>query len=425
MLEEIKLFNSKKDFLLAFFITAFIATYSILIEYNNYKQLTHFDSNLVKATLLKKYNKTKVSKKGKIKRYQILKLKSTKGYTFFTSARESQKFSVGQRLKLEIWAGRIDFYHYLKGFYASSRVIYKYKKLSLKQKLNTLIANEHQDKTIASIYQALFTARQLNSKIQTQFSSLGISHLVAISGFHLGVLSALLFFIFKYPYKYFQQRFFPYRSYKVDSFIFISLILLAYLIFLDYPPSLLRAFVMLVIGFFLYDRGIKVVSYLTLLLAVVLLLALFPRLLFSIGFWLSVSGVFYIFLFIIHYKHLSKIWQFILIPFWVYLLMLPYSIVIFANFSLYHPLSIIWSSLFTIFYPLSIFLHLINHGDILDIFVQNLLNLDTQNSSVVIAWKWIIPYVLTSLGAIYSKVLLFMTLFFALTLFIYSIYEIT
>ena len=424
MLEEVQLFNSKRDILLAFFILSFIAIYSTLIEYNNYKQLTHFDSNIVSATLLKKYDKTKISKKGKLKKYQILKLKSTKGYTFFTSARKSQRFLIGQKLKLEIWAGRISFYQYLKGFYAYSRVIYKYKNLSLKQKLNSLIANEHQNKTIASVYQALFTAAQLDSKIQSQFSSLGISHLVAISGFHLGVLSALLFFIFKYPYKFFQQRYFPYRSYKVDSFIFISIILLIYLIFLDYPPSLLRAFVMLVIGFFLYDRGIKVFSYLTLLLAVILLLALFPRLLFSIGFWLSVSGVFYIFLFIIHYKNLSKFWQFILIPFWVYLLMLPYSIVIFANFSLYHPLSIIWSSLFTIFYPLSIFLHLINHGNLLDGVVQYLLNLDTGNSRVILDWKYLIFYVSISLGAIYKKALLYLSLLFALCVFIYSIYEI-
>jgi len=425
MLEEVSLFNSKKDLFLAFFITAFIATYATLIEYNNFKQLTRFDSNLVNATLFKKYAKTKISKKGKIKKYQILKLKSDRGYTFFTSAKQTQKVLIGQKLKLEIWAGKINFYQYMTGFYASSRILSLYKNTSLKQKLNSLIEQEHQNKTISSIYQALFTATQLDSKIQSQFSSLGISHLIAISGFHLGVLSALLFFLFKYPYQFLQQRYFPYRSYKVDSFIFIAIILLSYLLFLDYPPSLLRAFVMLLIGFFLYDRGIKVVSQRTLLLTVILLLALFPRLLFSIGFWLSVSGVFYIFLFLIHYKHLSKIWQFVLVPFWVYILMLPYSIIIFGNFSFYHPLSILWTSLFTLFYPLSIFLHLINQGDILDGFIQNLLNIDTLSEQMTLDWKWLIIYVATSLGAIYKKSLLYLSLFFALIVFIYSIYEIT
>jgi competence protein ComEC len=423
-MEEVSLFNSKRDFLLAFFITLFIAIYALLIEYNNFKQLTQFDSNLVNATLLKKYNKTKLSKSGKIKKYQILKLKSNNGYTFYTSAKTSQIVHIGQKLQLEIWAGKISFYQYMSGFYASSRLISLYKDISLLQKLNNLIQQEHQDKTVASIYQALFTAKQLDSKIQSQFSALGISHLVAISGFHLGVLSALLFFLFKYPYKFLQQRYFPYRSYKVDSFIFISIILLSYLLFLDYPPSLLRAFVMLVIGFFLYDRGLKVISQQTLLLSVMLLLAFFPRLLFSIGFWLSVSGVFYIFLFLIHYKRLSKIWQFILLPIWVYMLMLPYSIIIFGNFSFYHPLSIFWTSLFTLFYPLSIFLHLINQGNLLDGSIQYLLNIDTSSTKIVLDWKWLIIYVLTSLGAVYKKGLLYFTLLFALSIFIYSIYEI-
>ena len=425
MLEKVSLFNSKRDFFLAFFITAFIATYSILIEYNNFKQLTRFDSNLVNATLLKKYNKTKVSKKGKIKKYQILKLKSNNGYTFYTSAKLSQKLNIGQKLSLEIWAGKINFYQYMSGFYAFSKILYLDNNLSLKQKLNNLIEQEHQDKTKASIYQALFTATQLDSKIQSQFSSLGISHLIAISGFHLSVLSVLLFFLFKYPYKFFQQQYFPYRSYKVDSFIFITIILLSYLLFLDYPPSLLRAFIMLLIGFFLYDRGLKVVSVQTLLLTVILLLALFPRLLFSMGFWLSVSGVFYIFLFLTHYKHLSKIWQFVLIPFWVYMLMLPYSIIIFGNFSFYHPLSILWTSLFTLFYPLSILLHLINQGNLLDTLIQSLLSIDTTNTKIVLDWKWLIIYVAISLGAVYKKSLLYLTLFFALSMFIYSIYKIT
>jgi competence protein ComEC len=424
MIERVSLFNSRRDLFLALFITTFIAIYATLIEYNNFKQLTHFDSNLVNARLLKKYSKTKVLKKGKIKKYQMLKLKSTDGYTFYTSAKASQKVAIGQKLKLEIWAGKITFYQYMSGFYASSRLISLDKTLSLKQRLNTLIQQEHQDKTVASVYQALFTATQLDSKIQNRFSSLGISHLVAISGFHLGVLTALLFFLFKYPYKLFQQRYFPYRSYKVDSFIFISIILLGYLLFLDAPPSLLRSFVMLLVGFILYDRGIKIVSQQTLLLSVILLLSFFPRLLFSIGFWLSVSGVFYIFLFLIHFKQLSKIWQFILIPFWVYMLMIPYSIIIFGNFSFYHPLSILWSSLFTLFYPLSIFLHLIHQGNLLDGLIQYLLNIDTTSIKIVLDWKWLIIYVATSLGGVYKKSLLYFTLIFALFMFIYSIYKI-
>ena len=425
MIERVSLFSSRRDFVIFFFISAFIFTYALLIEYNNYKNLTQFDSNIVHATIIKQYTKTKTTKSGRTKTYQVLKLKSEKGFSFYTSAKKSFPLSIGKKIKLELWAGQISFYEYLSNFYAFSSSKYVYKTLSSKQKLNNLISMQHRDTDISDIYKALYTAEPLSREIQTKFSALGISHLVAISGFHLGVLGALLFFLFKYPYKFFQNRYFPYRSYKRDSFIVISLVLLSYLLFLDSPPSLLRAFAMLVIGFILYDRGIKIISMMTLLLTVILLISFFPRLALSIGFWLSVSGVFYIFLFLIHFKELSKIWQFVLIPFWVYFLMLPYSIVIFGNFSIYHPLSIIWTSLFTLFYPLSIFLHLINQGDFLDSILKFLLRLDTNDIKIVLDWKWLILYVSLSIASIYKKEFIYLLLGFSFSIFIYSIYNVT
>lgn len=425
MIERVSLFNSKRDTILFFFITAFIATYALLIEYNDYKNLTRFDSKLVHATIIKQYTKTKTTKKGKTKTYQVLKLKSDKGFTFYSSLKEDFPLSIGKEVELELWAGKITFYEYMSSFYAFSKVLELNDEVSYKEELNNLIKSQHKDKNISQTYQALYTATPLNTELQTKFSSLGISHLIAISGFHLGVLSALLFFLFKYPYKFFQNRYFPYRSYKLDSFIVISLLLLSYLLFLDSPPSLLRAFAMLIIGFFLYDRGIKIISFLTLFLTVVLLISFFPRLLFSIGFWLSVSGVFYIFLFLIHFKHLARIWQFVLVPFWVYLLMLPYSIVIFGNFSIYHPLSILWTTLFTLFYPLSILLHLIHIGDFFDTALIALIELNTPQIQVDLDWKWIILYVTLSVAAAYRRGFLTLLFGFALTVFVYSIYCIT
>jgi competence protein ComEC len=427
MIKKVSLFQQRRDFLFAFFLLLFLSLYSLLIEYNNYKNLTRFDSQLVTATLLKQYDKTKLTKKGKLKSYKVIKLESDNGFTFYSSIK-SKKLQIGQTLNLEIWAGKVSFYEYLSGFYAFSKILSISLNIQPKERLNKLIQEQHTNKTIAHIYQALFIARQLSSNIQQKFSSLGISHLIAISGFHLGVLSALLFFLFKKPYQFFQNRYFPYRSYKVDSFIIISTVLLGYLLFLDSPDSLLRAFGMLIIGFFLYDRGMKLVTMETFFIAIFLLLALFPRLLFSIGFGLSAAGVGSIFLFLIHFKSLSKLWQFILIPFWVYLLMLPYSIVIFGNFSLYHPLSILWSTLFTLFYPLSIFLHLIGQGDLVDFVLEFLLNLDTHTTHtthISLSFGWLIPYIILSLGAIYSKKLALFTLLYSITIFIYAIYNVT
>ncbi len=424
MIDKVSLFNKKRDLIFAFFLLLLLSFYSLLIEYNNYKNLTRFDSQLVRATLLKQYDKTKIMKKGKSKVYKVLKLKSDNGFTFYTSTKK-QNLHIGQTLDFEIWVERVSFYEFITSFYAFSKIRSIHQQLSFKETLNNLIKNQHTNKSVAHIYQALFTARQLSSDIQQQFSSLGISHLIAISGFHLGVLSALLFFLFKKPYQFFQNRYFTYRSYKLDSFIVISLILLVYLLFLDSPASLLRAFSMLLFGFVLYDRGIKVVSIQTLFITIVFLLALFPRLAFSLGFGLSIAGVFYIFLFLIHFKNLSKVWQFLLIPFWVYLMMLPYSLVIFSNFSIYHPLSIVWTTLFTLFYPLSIFLHLIHQGDLLDTILLFATNFHTESILLSISPLWLFPYIFLSVGAIYSKKLAYVTLFYVSTIFIYAIYNVT
>lgn len=420
MLERVSLFNSKRDFLNFLLVCGFILFYSLLIEFQNYKNLTRFDTALVQATVLKQYTKTKHSRT-----YQVLKLKSDKDFTFYTSAKKSFENVKGKKLNLEIYTDRIDFYQYLTGFYAYSKKKHVEPKTTLKQKLNNFISGQHDNKEISNLYQALFSAASLNRDTQKAFSTLGISHLVAISGFHIGVLSAILFFLVKYPYKLLQDRYFPYRNSKTDIFFIISSVLLLYLLFLDSPASLLRAFGMLVVGFIFYDRGLKVVSMQTLLLTCLLLLSFFPRLFFTLGFWLSVAGVYYIFLFLIYFKKFSKTMQFILVPFWVYLLMLPYSLAIFGNFGTYHPLSILWTTLFTLFYPLSIFAHIIGHGDIFDTVLKSLIGLGKVQTEVVLSYPYLAVHIILSLLSIYKKSFLFLLLLYSLSLFIYAVYNIT
>ena len=318
----------------------------------------------------------------------------------------------------------MSFYEYMTGFFAFSKILYVYENPTIKENLNTYISSLHESIDIASIYKALYTASPLHPRLQLSFSQLGISHLFAISGFHLGVLSGLLFFLFKTPYTFLQNRYFPYRSYPVDSFFVIASLLFIYLVFLDTPPSLLRAYVMLLIGFILYDRHYKILSMWTLFLTVSLILSFSPRLFFSLGFWLSVFGVFYIFLFLIHFKNLNKIWQFILVPFWVYLMMLPLSLYIFGNFSLYHPLSILWTSIFSIFYPLSIVLHLIGFANLLDTSLMWILNLRTEGILLEMSSTLIVSFITLSFLSIWKKVFTYLLLGFALLIFVYAIYNV-
>ena len=424
-LERVNLLSSTKDigYLLSLFFAVFLL--SMLWQFHNYKELTKFNYQIVHATILKQYTKTKITKRGKHRTYQVLKIKSDNGFTFYTTASKKLPFFKGHHVTLQIWARKVTFLAYMKGFYAFSKILKVETLPSRKELLSNIIAMQHKDNNATQIYQALYLAKPLPYTLQQQFSNLGISHLIAISGFHLGVLSALLFFLIKYPYKFFQERYFPYRNYHRDTFFIITLLLLSYLLFLDTPPSLLRAFVMFIVGFVLYERGIKIISMQTLLLTILLIIALFPRLLFSIGFFLSVAGVFYIFLFLIYMKQLKPLYQFFLLPFWVYLLMLPYSLAIFDNFSLYHPLSILWTSLFTLFYPLSIFLHFIGFGGIFDGWLHYLTSCNTHAIKIILEMKYLYIEIAFSLLAIFNKKALYLLLFYCLAIFIYAIYHIT
>lgn len=395
------------------------------MEFQNYKNFTRFDSTLTHATILKQYKTAKKTKNGQLRNYHILKLKSDEGYTFYTNTKLSFPPSLGKEVTIVVFGEAIGFYDYIHGFYARSYILQTIETTTLKQNLNTAIASVHKNPDITNVYQALYTATPLNKTLQTAFSNLGVSHLLAISGFHLGVLSALLYFLLKYPYKLLQDRYFPYRNQKRDLFVIVAISLFIYLLFLDSPASVVRAFSMLVVGFFLYDRGMKIISMQTLLLSILLLLAFFPRLFFALGFWLSVAGVFTIFLFLIYFKELAKKWQFILLPIWVYIMMLPYSLVIFGIFSSYHPLSIVWTFLFTLFYPLSIFLHLIGFGNLFDKLLESFINLGQTDITLSIDPVWLVFYVLLSFLAIFKRGFLMLLTFYALAFFIYSIYHVT
>ena len=105
-------------------------------------------------------------------------------------------------------------------------------------------------------------------------------------------------------------------------------------------------------------------------------------------------------------------------------MMLPYSLVIFANFSIYHPLSILWTSLFTLFYPLEILLHTLGYGDLLDVPLRELMHLGEGSVSIEMSSYFLVPQVLLSLLALYKKEFLALLVTYTLSIFIYAIYNV-
>lgn len=261
------------------------------------------------------------------------------------------------------------------------------------------------------LFGALFFALPVSKELRDEIAQWGISHLVAISGFHLGVLSSILYFLLKPLYRFFQDRFFPYRNSFFDLAFIVFLLLGFYVYYIDLTPSVLRAYVMGIVGFFFFSKNMQILSFSTLFFTICLVLVFFPKLLFSISFWFSVAGVYYIFLFLHHFSHLRKSAIFILLNFWVYILMMPVIHYVFDVFSFYQLFSPLLSMGFVLFYPLVLFLHLIGFGGVFDTFLMQFLASKMSIYSLHVSFWSLAFYLCVSLVAIRFKLLSLLLLF--------------
>ena len=320
---NVPLFVSKKEFFLTLIVVLCVAFLSLLIEFYHFTQLTQSPVYLSKATVQNHYAKT--NDKGRT--YDVFKLKlDDLGVEIYTTSWRVSSIPIKSRVKVKLKVDKITFYDYLKGFYVPSLSLYEIYEDDPPFDVKPLyrwIDNQHENEKIAELYKTLLFATPISKELREEVQKWGISHLIAISGYNVGVISFLLFFFLKPLYQFFQSRYFPYRNATADLTMVVLVVLFAYMVIIDFVPSFLRAFAMSVLGFFFYSRGIKVVSFETLGLTTLGLLALFPSLVFSLSFWFSVAGVFYLFLFLHHFSHLNR-WVLLgIIDLGVFLLMVP------------------------------------------------------------------------------------------------------
>ncbi|EOI3048047.1 ComEC/Rec2 family competence protein, partial [Campylobacter jejuni] len=284
---------SFKEFHYLFFSVVVIFIFNILLEYNNFLNFKNQKHYLIDNALLThqyiKYNK-------KNKKYWVLKLQ-TENFTFYTTSFKDLNLSKNQFLSLRIITHNINFKNYLsKSFYAPS---YDFEKLKEKE-YNPIISyflNQHTNEKIKEFYGALFFALPISLELRNDVNYYGIAHLIAISGYHIGLLFSLIFFILAPIYSFFQKRYFPYRNLRLDLSILIFALLLAYACLIGFVPSFVRSLIMAFWVFYLLCKNIKIINFVTLFCSILLCISLYPRLLFSIGFLFSILGVFYIFLY--------------------------------------------------------------------------------------------------------------------------------
>ncbi len=332
--------------------------------------------------------------------YQVLKL-GTKNFTCFTTNKTEQILKIHDKINIYINTSKVTFIEFLKGFYTTSFNIQQLPtNTSILQVLSTNVEQIHSNKNISSLFNALFFAIPINKEVREICTTFGVSHLVAISGFHLGILAFIIYWILYFPYKTIQSQYFPYRNKKFDLLIMTSILLFSYLLFVSIVPSFLRAFVMFIFGIFFLRTNIKILSFGTLALVVMVIIAIFPKLIFSLSLWFSVAGVFYIFLFIQYFKDMNKILAFFLFNIWIYLAINPITHFFFGTTALMQLYSPLFTIGFTLFYPLELFLHIIGQGDLLDNFIQYWLNINIQTKEIFTPTYVFIGYLIVSLFSI-------------------------
>ena len=399
-LEKPKLFLDSRTFIITLSALAFILIFRLFIEYQAYQKFITKPFYFTWVSVLKSDQKVKNAQT-----YQVLKVTSDEGLHFYTTLYEDQKLQ-HRRLRLQIFPDtQIRFIDYLGTFYVKSRI--RDRELLADTAKDTLVKKvqaQHENSAIASFYNAIFFATPLQERLREKVSLLGISHLVALSGFHLGILWGLVYSVLLVLYKPLQQRFFPYRYALIDVGIVTIVSLGYYVWFVGVPDSLLRSYAMVLVGWLVILLGVELLSFTFLTTIVMALMVLFPSLILSLGFILSVAGVFYIFLLLQYTKTLNvKVVSLVVIPFGIFILMLPIVHTFFAQISGYQLLSPLLSLVFIPFYPLVIVLHLFGFGGLLDGVLEALFSLPQGGKEVLLPLWFTLVYSGLSLGAIWVR----------------------
>ncbi len=399
-LEKPKLFPEKKTFAWVILFFLLFILIRLFFEYQSYKDLISKPFYYTHANVLHAYQKSKGDQ-----HYQVLKLRSDEGLTLYTTNYSQNNFE-HKRLRLQIFPNeKISFSDYLGTFYVKSRIKnQEVLPLTLKDRLLEKVASQHDNSALGSFYNAIFFATFLEKALREKISMLGVSHLVALSGFHLGILWGLVYGLLLLIYRPLQQHFFPYRHALFDVGAVAMILLGVYLWFVDFPPSLLRSYAMVLVGWIVLLLGMELLSFTFLTTIILILLALFPSLLVSLGFWLSVSGVFYIFL-LLQYSKGFNAWviTLIFIPLGIFVLMLPIVHTIFPVTSGYQLLSPLLSLLFIPFYPFVMLLHLLGFGSLFDSALLALFTLPKISTESLLPLWVTVGYIGLSIGAIWSK----------------------
>jgi len=418
-LSKPKLFPTVWAFVWFISFLLFILSIILYYSYDSYREFISKPFYYSYAKVITSYQKHKDNRA-----YTVIKLLTTNGLSIYISSYPKQDYN-NQILRVMLFPdNNISFGGYLGTFYTKAKIKKRlYLPISLKSKLLAEVSSQHKDRYIQSFYNAIFFATPLDMDLRTQITKLGVNHLVALSGFHLGILWGVIYGLLLLIYRPFSKRFFPYRYELLDMGFVAILILGVYIIFVDLPPSLVRSYAMMSIGWVVLLLGMELISFTFLFAVLAILITLYPPLLVSVAFWLSIAGVFYIYL-LLFYTNELNVWvkNLIIIPFGIFILMLPIIHTIFGVTSSYQLLSPLLSLLFIPFYPIVILFHILGLGSIFDTPLLYLFELPIDTTEEFLELDYFVAYIVLSLGSIMSRWIFYLlfvsSLVYAISIFL-------
>ncbi|MDD3775228.1 MAG: ComEC/Rec2 family competence protein [Sulfurovaceae bacterium] len=412
-----QIFPTLKSFWLTIGILAFILIARLFYLYIGYNEFITKPFYFTYGNVLSMEPKPEASYP-----HTLLKIQSDDGLEFYLKSYKELAKDV-KKVRVQIFPDEnIGFLRYISTFFVRGKVKEVItKEQTFRDDIVSSIRGQHINDNIKSLYPAMFFNTPVDKDLRDTVIVLGISHLIALSGFNLSILWGVIYGVLWLLYRPLQQRYFPYR-YALIDLGFIAIVFLGIYVYMtDFSPSLIRAYLMVVLGWGILLAGLELVSFSFLAFVGAIILAAFPSLILSMSFWFSMAGVFYIFL-ILHYsketnKHLIA-WLFI--PLGVFALMQPVVHVFFGATSVYQLLSIPLEFLYIVFYPATMALHIFGFGGMLDNALLSLFAFPPQETiESLLPWWALGGYIALSLGAIRYKYIFWALCVLALG---YSIY---
>jgi len=193
------------------------------------------------------------------------------------------------------------------------------------------------DAKTLGVAEALLTGyrNNMDKELNWQYAGTGVAHIIAISGLHLGMIQAGLFFLLTPLAKI--------RHGKNIRALLVIIFLWMFTFITGAGPSVLRSALMFTILLFGEVIGRKGNSYNSLSASAFMLLLVNPNVLFDVGFQLSYSAVLSIFMFSAPIgrwiqtgnKWIDKTWQLFAVTLAAQILTLPFVVYYFNQFPVY------------------------------------------------------------------------------------------